>query len=98
GLIQIPNEFVLEQNYPNPFNPETKIVYHIPAMTRVSITIYNLLGQEVRTLIDKAHSEGNYEVIWDSRNNLGHPVSSGIYIYQLKAENFVTSKRMIVIR
>ena len=95
---QIPNEFSLEQNYPNPFNPETKITYQIPKISRVTIKIYNILGQEVRTLVDKEQNMGEYKVIWDGKNNSGNPVSSGIYIYQLRTKDFINSKRMILLR
>lgn len=95
---QIPDKFNLHQNYPNPFNPETKILYHLPKTVRSSIIIYNLLGQEVRTLVDKVHSGGTYEVMWDGINNFGYPAGSGIYIYQLRTEQFVAAKKMILIR
>ena len=95
---QIPNEFSLEQNYPNPFNPETKIIYQIPKISRVTIKIYNILGQEVRTLVDKEQTMGEYKVIWDGKNNSGIPLSSGIYIYQLRTKDFINSKRMILLR
>lgn len=97
-ISQIPDKFILEQNYPNPFNPETRIVYQIPRGTKVTVKIYNILGKEIRTLVNKSQSLGRHEVVWDGTNNFGHPVSSGIYIYQLRAENFVAAKRMILIR
>jgi len=101
GIIsesQIPDEFSLEQNYPNPFNPETKIIYQIPEISRVTIKIFNILGQEVRTLVDKEQTMGEYKVIWDGKNNSGNPVGSGIYIYQLRTKDFISSKRMILLR
>jgi len=101
GIIsesRIPNEFSLEQNYPNPFNPETKIIYQIPKISRVTIKIFNILGQEVRTLVDKEQTMGEYKVIWDGKNNSGNPVGSGIYIYQLRTKDFISSKRMILLR
>jgi hypothetical protein len=96
--VQLPNKFLLEQNYPNPFNPETKIKYSVPKPSMVTIKIYNILGQEVRTLVDKLQSAGTYEIIWDGKNNLGNPVSSGIYIYQMHTKDFVHSKRMVLLR
>ena len=95
---RIPDKFELGQNYPNPFNPETKIVYTVGVTSRVSITIYNLLGQEVRTIVDKVHTKGSFEVFWDAKDNFGTPVSSGVYIYQLHSENFTAGRRMILIR
>ncbi|MFC1555359.1 T9SS type A sorting domain-containing protein, partial [candidate division KSB1 bacterium] len=94
----LPDEFVLEQNYPNPFNPVTKIKYHVPVTSDAAIKIYNMLGQEVRTLVSKQHVAGSYEVLWDGKNNIGHSVTSGIYIYRLEAKDFVNTKRMILIR
>ena len=94
----VPVSYTLSQNYPNPFNPETKIEYFVPVTSRVSITIYNLLGQEVRTLVNSDHAGGSYDIIWNGRNNAGYQVGSGIYIYRRKADQFVESKRMILIR
>ncbi|MCK4967344.1 T9SS type A sorting domain-containing protein, partial [bacterium] len=82
----------------NPFNPETRIKYQIPLHTRVTIKIFNLLGQEIITLIDKEQSSGAYELIWDGRNSLGTKVSSGIYIYQMKTKDFVKFKKMALIK
>ena len=98
SITQIPKKFSLEQNYPNPFNPDTKIIYQIPKSTRVMIKIYNILGQEVRTLVDKEQRSGKYEVIWEGKNNLGNPLSSGIYVYQMKTKDFINTKKMMLIR
>lgn len=95
---RLPDDFKLNQNYPNPFNPVTKITYSVGVTSRVSITIFNLLGQEVRTIVDKVHTKGNFEVTWDARDNFGNPVSTGVYIFQLRSDGFVTGKRMILIR
>ncbi len=97
-ISKTPNTFMLEQNYPNPFNPETKIVYQIPKAADVTLKIYNILGQEVITLINKEQTLGRYEVIWDGRDNYGNPVSSGIYIYRLHTKDFTKAKRMILLK
>jgi hypothetical protein len=94
----ISDKFSLEQNYPNPFNPETKIKYILPKSTRITIKIYNLLGQEVITLVDKLQSAGTFEVMWDGKNKLGSPVSSGIYFYQIRTKDFINTKRMMLLR
>jgi len=95
GII---TDFALYQNYPNPFNPYTKIEYEIPKTTRVNLKIYNILGQEIKTLIDYEQQTGNYQIIWDGTNNYNIHVSSGIYIYKIKAGNFVQGKKMILLR
>ena len=93
-----PEEFTLFQNYPNPFNPETIIKYKIPKQTNVTLKIYNQLGQDVITLIDENKEAGNYQIKWDGRNRDGKMVSSGLYFYQLKAVDFVKTRKMIFLR
>ena len=94
----IPNEFDLYQNYPNPFNPNTTIRYALKQNTRVTLTVYNLLGQEVKTLVNSRQGAGYKTVVWDGVNNLGQQVASGIYLYRLEAGNFVKIRKMILIR
>ncbi|MFC1558891.1 putative Ig domain-containing protein, partial [candidate division KSB1 bacterium] len=98
SISQIPTNYSLKQNYPNPFNPETRIKYQIPVPTRVTIKIFNLLGQEIITLIDREQFSGSYELIWDGRNSLGTKVSSGIYIYQMRTKEFIKFKKMVLIK
>lgn len=93
-----PDEFVLHQNYPNPFNPETSIEYQLPRAGHVKIVVYNLRGQEVRKLIDKSHNTGNYNLTWNGRDNLGQAVRSGVYFYQIQAEGFAETKKMILLQ
>jgi len=94
----VPEKFVLKQNYPNPFNPSTKIKYSIPNggnenFRSVQLTIYDILGKEVATLINKKQQPGNYKVEWNASNN-----SSGIYFYTLTTVDFVETKKMILLR
>ncbi len=96
--INIPKKFKLMQNYPNPFNPETAIKFELPENIDVTLKIYNTIGQEVRTLITDNKNAGYHSVIWDSKNNFGFPVSSGVYIYMLKAGDFIISKKMVLMR
>ena len=96
--VSSPKEFKLEQNYPNPFNPETEIRYQLPNPSEVSLSIYNLMGQEIKTLINSYHSAGFYSVKWDGTNNQGMKVASGIYIYIMRAGNFVDVKKLIFIQ
>lgn len=95
---QVPLRFELNQNYPNPFNPKTKIEYKIPRIARVTLKIYNILGQEIKTIVDNELQPGSYQIIWDGTNNYNVHVSSGIYIYQIRAGNFVQTKKMIFLR
>ncbi len=92
----------LAQNYPNPFNPETMIRYTIPASSDgiplVRLTIYNLHGQEVRTLVHDFQRAGEYTVQWDGRDEQGRVVASGIYLYQMRANGQVQTRRMVLMR
>ncbi len=88
-----PNDYVLDQNYPNPFNPVTAIKYSIPEGSQVKLTVYDLLGNQVQTLVDEYKSAGTYSVKFD-----GAELTSGIYIYRLQAGKFVSTKRMALIK
>ncbi len=90
--------FRLSQNYPNPFNPTTTIRYALPKAARVELTIYNTLGQKVRTLVQKKQPAGQYQVQWDGRDKQGRAVPSGVYLYKLKAGDFVQAKKMLLVR
>ncbi len=94
----IPKEFALHQNYPNPFNPETVIGFQLPKPCFVTIKVYNTLGQEVKTLVNKNITTGYYQVIWDGKDNYGGNVGSGIFLYQIKAGNFIGMKKMIMLQ
>jgi hypothetical protein len=89
----LPNRFSLDQNYPNPFNPSTTIVYTLPKESRVTLKIYNLLGQEVRTLIDQVQTAGRYV-----RQFHAGELSSGVYLYRLVTEAGVQTKKMILVK
>jgi hypothetical protein len=95
---RIPSNFVLFDNYPNPFNPETMIKYQLSQNAHVELAIFNLLGQKVRVLVDGAHTTGSYEVRWDGTDDFGNQVSSGIYVYRLKAAGFTDSKKMVLLQ
>jgi hypothetical protein len=88
-----PTAFKLEQNYPNPFNPITKITYQLPMTNDVDLSIYNLLGQKVATLVSEKQQAGFYKVEWDASR-----FASGVYYYKITAGNFVDVKKMILIR
>ena len=90
--------FQLETNYPNPFNPSTTIKYHLNKPGKVELTVYNTLGQKVKTLVAKSMSTGVYRVEWDGSDNNSRTVSSGIYFYQLKTESGSMTRKMTLIR
>ena len=98
GDMLIPLTFKLNHNYPNPFNPLTTISYSVAEGGYTTITIFNILGQQVTTLVNGYQEPGEYSVIWDSRNDAGRQVSSGIYFYRLESGDFVDSKKMLLLR
>jgi len=94
-----PEEFSLDDNYPNPFNPTTNITYQLPKNCRVTLTIYNIRGQKIRTLLDRNMEAGYKSVKWRGRNNAGQRVSSGIYIYKLHTSTgFEKTKKMLLVK
>lgn len=105
-ISSLPKEFSLGQNYPNPFNPETAINYVIPQNASVRLTIYNILGQKIATLVDEQKSSGAYTVNWSGKTNGGNQVASGLYFYRLEARHmtngnqriFVDAKKMLLLR
>ena len=95
----IPDAFALNQNYPNPFNPSTQISIDVPSGSEfITLTIYNLLGQNVKTLVNKVLSPGQYTFEWDAIDAMGFPAASGIYFYELRSESFIARKKMLLIR
>jgi hypothetical protein len=96
GLL--PDEFALHQNYPNPFNPITTLRYDLPEQSMVNIIIYDLLGRQIRTLINQTQDAGFKSVIWDATNDYGKPVSAGVYLYQIHAGEFVQTKKMVLLK
>ena len=95
---EIPTTFAVAQNFPNPFNPTTTIKYQLPNSGHVRLTIYNLLGQKVRTLVNTRQDAGYYQAVWDGRNDQGNQVSSGIYIYRFEGEGFIRTLKMILMK
>jgi DNA-binding NtrC family response regulator len=82
-------------NYPNPFNPSTTIRYALPEASKVSLVVYNLLGQQVRTLVSGSQSAGYHSVVWDGRDAAGRMAATGVYIYRLQAGGFVQVRKML---
>lgn len=98
--IPIPHYFLLEQNYPNPFNLNISIRYHIceKSSLPISLKVYNLKGELVRTLKDVPSSQGEHTITWDGRNNFGQEVASEVYFYKLKVGEFSQVKKMVLIK
>ncbi len=97
-LPSIAELFDLKNNYPNPFNPETEIRFQLPEDVHVTLSIFNLLGQKVRTIIDKQMATGYHTIKWDGRNDFGNSVASGVYLYFIQAGKFFDVKKMILMR
>ena len=94
----VPTNYLLAQNYPNPFNPTTQILFSIPQNERVTLSIFNVLGQRIATLVDGLLTQGTHVVTWNGRDNRGMQLPSGVYFYTLKAAGFTESKRMLMLK
>ena len=94
----LPKVFALHQNYPNPFNPTTTIKYDLPQDASTTITIYSILGQEVKTVVNGFEKAGFKKVVWDGTNDLGNKVATGVYIYKIRAGKFTSNKKMIMLK
>ena len=91
-------EFALFQNYPNPFNTHTAIKYHIPNTSHIELKIYNISGQEIRSLKDQVQEAGKYTIIWDGKNNKGMAIASGLYMIRLKVGRQLSKKKMLLLK
>ncbi|MBU8934092.1 MAG: M28 family peptidase [candidate division Zixibacteria bacterium] len=94
----LPHSFVLYQNYPNPFNPTTRISYYLQRTTDVRLTIYNILGQEVKLLVNGQQKVGQHELEWKGRNSSGRTVASGLYFYRLQTDDFEQTMKMLLLK
>ena len=95
----IPQTFELSQNFPNPFNPTTTIRYGLPKEAKVTFKIYNILGEEVVTLVnDELKTAGFHAAVWDGRNSNGRKASSGPYFYQLKTRDLILTRKMALVK
>jgi hypothetical protein len=93
----VPDGITLHQNYPNPFNPTTKIKWQSLVGSHQTLKVYDILGNEIATLVDEFKSAGSYEVEFNPESSIKHP-ASGIYFYQLRAGAFIETKKMILIK
>ena len=89
----LPGDFTLSQNYPNPFNPSTTIRYALPARTRVTLTVFNTLGQQVATLAEGEMEAGHHDVTFDASK-----LASGLYLYRLRAGDYVQTRRLLLLK
>ena len=94
----LPDKFALHQNYPNPFNPSTTISFDLPLGGDVSVTVWNLLGEKVRTLHSGQMNPGRHTVVFDGRNGSGAPLATGIYLYRLDAESYTKTRKMLLMK
>ena len=94
----IPEVFALHQNYPNPFNPTTTLRYDLPVDAMVNITIYDIMGRSIKSLVNSNQTAGYRSIRWDGKNNLGEGVSAGMYIYMIQAGEFSQTKKMVLLK
>jgi len=94
----IPIAYTLHQNYPNPFNPITSLRYDLPEQAQVTLTVYDLMGREVTQLVNTTQEAGYRSVQWDATNSFGKPVSAGVYLYQIRAGEFVQTRKMVLLK
>ncbi len=94
----IPNKFALSQNFPNPFNPSTTIEYTLQSRSNVTITVFDILGRKVKTIFDQTMPVGTHTAYWDGTNVENNPVATGVYFYQIKAGDFVETKKMLLLK
>ena len=95
---QLPKTYAIHQNYPNPFNPITTLRYGLPEDAMVNITIYDMMGRIVSTLVNENQSSGYKTLQWNATNDSGQPVSAGVYLYAIKAGHFAQTKKMILLK
>jgi hypothetical protein len=93
-----PTGFSMAQNYPNPFNPTTGITYAIPVSNHVSIDVFNMTGQKVKTLVDQYMTAGTYRIEWDGTDDAGRSMTSGTYFYKMSSSHFNSVKKMLLVK
>ena len=95
----LPTEYRLAQNYPNPFNPTTTIEFSLPRTTPVTLSIINLLGEEVAVPADHVvHAAGTHRIVWDGCDRAGRPIASGVYLYRVTAGDFTEQRKMMLVK
>jgi flagellar hook assembly protein FlgD len=94
----MPQVFALHQNYPNPFNPSTTLQYDLAEESFVRVTIYDIMGHRIKTLVNTQQNAGFKSVVWDATNNLNQPVGAGMYLYRITAGNNHQMKKMVLLK
>ena len=94
----LPDQFALHQNYPNPFNPTTTIRYDIAQESRVLIQVFDIQGRLVKTLVEKMDTPGKKSIHWNATNQIGDPVSAGMYLYIIQTDSFNDTKKMLLLK
>jgi len=94
----IPTEFALHENYPNPFNPSTTLRFDLPEVSNITLTIFNMLGQKIRTYDMQSAAAGYHTLKWNATNDYGDPVGAGVYLYQLQSKDFVKTRKMVLLK
>ena len=88
----------MHHNHPNPFNPITSLRYDLPEQAQVTLTVYDLIGREVTQLVNTTQEAGYKSVQWNATNSFGNPVSAGVYLYQIRAGDFVQTRKMVLLK
>ena len=89
---------VLNKCYPNPFNPSTTISFILPQETQCNLSIYNVRGQKIKTIVNEIKAAGNYKVVWDGKDSNGTPVASGMYLYRLSTPKYANTNKMMLLK
>ncbi len=98
SISDVPDSYSLYQNYPNPFNPETVIHYDLPLQSHVKLSVFNLMGQKVATLVDGHRSASDHSAVWNGKDNNGKSLASGVYLYRMETDGFVQTRKLILLR
>jgi hypothetical protein len=96
--VTVPKTFALRQNSPNPFNPATRVSYDLPKASDVRVSVFNVLGQHVKDLVNGYQEAGSYEVVWNGKDEQGASVASGVYFYRIKTSEFSDTKKMLLLK
>ena len=97
-LKAVPEQYALHYNYPNPFNPVTTMLYDLPEAGHTRLIIYDLLGRQIKTLVDEPMDAGYYHMQWDGRNSQGKMGGGGIYFYQIQTNDFIRTRKMLLLK
>ena len=94
----LPKDFAVHPAFPNPFNPTATLRYDLPENSLVNVTVYDMLGRQVKTLVNQTQDAGYRSVIWNATKDYGKPVSAGIYLYQIQAGEYISTKKMVLLK